>query len=526
MRAVPAAADSPFLPRWVFLVTGAAAVSLGAFVAWDPAVAGVAFVTFCACLLSWWRPAAVIYALAFYIPLERFLTIHLPDVAFMMAQVMGEVVLLALLAGILARRLGRGRACVSTPVDLVLLAFVAVSVVSAFANSVPAQSAAYGIRIVLRYAIVFYALANGGFTRSHVRTFLKVFFAAVALQIAVGLLQAVTGGAAKEWFIGAKQISVGGTDFARGTESGTGEGLFTVIFGTLEHYNNYGHFMSLAFVLAFAIYGTRECFRAQKWLWTTMLLAFVCILLSFSRSSLLIAVLGTVVVLFARGNRKAALVIVFLLLAGLGAIAYMGIRYAGQDMPVYSTSFVYRWVRPFTPDRLALTDAGNYRLFLLFIVSVRAISLSPVIGLGPGTFGSVLTKSGNAELYEGLGMNYEYAAKFAADSNWTTIVAQTGLVGLLVFGAAVFGLAGYSSRVLKRGPSPMLRAICLGQLAASTVIILAAFFSSAFENRFVAYYFWALSGLTVALARAEGFSSGRDLLRRFLRPNGPSKPSS
>jgi hypothetical protein len=522
MRAVAAAADSPAIPRWGLLATGAAAVSLGGFVAWDPALAGVFFVTLCACLLSWWRPAAVVYAIAFYIPLERFITLQLPDLSFMMAQVMGEVILLALLAGVVARRLAKRESCVSTPVDLALLAFVAVCVVSAFANGVAPQSAGYGIRIVLRYVVVFYALANGGFTRRQIRRFIGVFFAAVALQIAAGLLQTLTGGAAKDWFISTKEVSVGGTAFSRGTESGAGEGLFTVIFGTLEHYNNYGHFMSIGFVLAFALTGCRECFKAQRLLRTIMALSLLCILLSFSRSSLLIAIVGTVVVLCARGKKGTALTIVFLLLSGLAAIVYMGIQFSGQDMPVYSTSFVYRWVRPFTPDRLALTDAGNYRLFLLLIVSVRAISMSPVIGLGPGTFGSVLTKAGHAELYEGLGMNYEYAGRFAADSNWTTIVAQTGVLGLLAFGAAVFGLAAYSSMVLKRGPSPMLRGLCLGQLAVSTVLILAAFFSSAFENRFTAYYFWVISGLTVALARAEGFASGRGRLRRFLRVNSTS----
>jgi hypothetical protein len=523
MRAIAAAADPAVVPRWIFLAAGLAAVLLGALVAWDPAVTGVAFVTLCACLLSWWRPAALIGAIAFYIPIERLITAQLPDTAFMMSQASGEIVLLALLAGVLARRAARKEAFVSTPIDLALLTFVGVCVLSAFANGVSVQSTAYGIRIVLRYTIVFYAIVNGGFTQAQIRTFVMIFFAAVALQIAVGLLQALTGGAAKEWFIVAKEVSVGGVDFVRGLESGTGRGLFTVIFGTLEHYNNYGHFMSLALVFAFAISSHKGILMGQKRLRAILVLALVCIVLSFSRSSLLIAIVGTVVVLFARGNKKAASAIVFVLLAGLGAIIYMGITYSGQDMPVYSTSFVYRWVRPFTPDRLALTDAGNYRLFLLFIVSVRAVSQSPLLGLGPGTFGSALTRTGNPEIYEGLGMNYEYAGKFAADSNWTTIVAQTGVLGILAIGFVVIGMAAYSVRVLRRTPNPVLKGLCLGQLAVTTVIILAAFFSPAFENRFTAYYYWAMSGLTVALARSDGFASGSGRLRRLFSANGSAK---
>ncbi len=525
MTAPSVASSAASIPRWATLSVGALSLLTGALIAWDPALTSVVFFTFFVAILAWWRPAAVISGLAFYIPLERSITARLPELAFVLAQISGEVVLLALLAGILARKAAAGRRFTATPVDVALLGFIAACVLSAIVNGVSAQATVYGIRIVLRYAIVYYAIVNGGFSRDQIRTFLRVFLAAVVVQIAVGLLQALTGGAAKDWFIAAREVSVGGVAFVRGQDTGTGEGLFTVIFGTLEDYNSYGHFMSLAFVLLFAIAGRKGCFAGRGTLRTVLILALVCIALSFSRSSLLISVIGVAVVLLAQGNRKAALAILFVLAVGLAGIILMGYKYSGQDIPVYTTSFFYRWVRPFTPERLELTDVGNYRLFLLFVVASRALSQAPIFGFGPGTFGSALTKTGSPEIYERLGMNYEYAGLFAADSNWTTIVAQTGLLGLLFFCLVIFGLAGFCGRAGAKTSDPMLKALCWGQLGVTAALVLAGFFSSAFENRFTAYYFWAVSGLVVALARSEGFRPGRGILARLLRPNGSARRS-
>jgi len=493
------------------------AVSLGTFVAWDPALAAVIVLTMFWALLAWWRPAAAIAAIAFYIPIERAVTVRLPEVAFIISQLSGEIVLAFLLGGVVVRRAAKKEPFVSTPVDIAILGFVLACALSAVVNDVPAKSAAYGVRIVLRYVMVYYAIINGGFTRRQVRMFIKIFFAAVAVQIAVGLLETVTGGTAKEWFIASRNVSVAGVEFVRGLDRGTGRGLFTVIFGTLEHYNNYGHFMSMALVFGLAITRFRGRLLGGKALRTMLLLILLCIVLSFSRSSLLIATLGSAVVFIASGSRRLGIAILVLLAIGLAAIVLVAPRYSGERVPVYSTNLLYRWVRPFTPERMTLSDAGNYRLFLLLVVSVRAVSQSPFFGFGPGTFGSALTKTNAPELYERLGMNYEYAGMFAADSNWTTIIAQTGLFGLLAFSLVIFGLAAFCYRAMRKSSDRALKAICLGQLAVTTAIVLAAFFSSAFENRFTAYYFWAVSGMAVSLARAHGVPSGRGRLRRLFR---------
>ncbi len=506
-------------PNWALALVSAAGIAIGAAVGWNASITAVVFLTICACLLSWVKPVAVICGLAFYIPIERFMTIGLSDQAFVISQVSGEVVLLALLAGILARRAASGKRLVSTPLDLALAAFVAVCLLSALVNRVGPTSTVYGIRIVLRYAILFYAIANGGFSRREVKYMIGAYLAAAGLQIGVGLMQALVAGAVKEWFTGTHEVTIGNVGFTRGQNvMGAGRTLHTVIFGTMENYNVYGMFLAGAWLVAFAVLRSRASLLGSGRIWAVVVLGFACVVLSFSRSSLLVLVVGSIVVSYLAGYRRWALSLAFVLLGGLGLIIYLGTQFSGQELPVLSNNILYRWVREFTPERLVWREAGNYRLFLLFVISMRVLSQSPILGLGPGTFGSALTLLPGQELYAKLGMNSEYAVLFAADSNWTTIMAQTGLVGLFCFALIVFGMAAYSARVLRRSSDPLLRGVCLAQIGLTALVVVAGFFGPFFESRPTSFYYWALSGMVVALASAQGLHGGRSWLARVTRP--------
>jgi hypothetical protein len=508
------------LPRWTLGLAPLAGVAIGAAVGWNASVTAVVFLTICACLLSWKKPVAVISGLAFYIPIERFITVHLSGDAYMISQVSGEIVLMALLLGVLARRAASGTRFVSTPLDLALLAFAAACLVSALVNGVDPKSTAYGIRIVLRYVLVFYAIANGGFTRRDMKYIVGAYLGSAAVQIGVGLTQVMTAGAAKEWFMTTREVTIGGVDFTRGLNvAGAGEGLYTAIFGTMENYNGYGMFLAGAWLVAFAM--TRSGWRpfGPGRMGVLLALGFVCIVLSFSRSSLLVLIVGLVAVSYLAGNRKGALAGAFILVAGLGLVIYLGTRYAGQELPVLSNNILYRWVREFTPERLVWREAGNYRLYLLFVISFRVLSQSPVLGLGPGTFGSALTLMPGEALYQKLGMSRDYATLFAADSNWTTIMAQTGLLGLCCFLFVVFGMAAYSVRALRRTSDPVLRGLCLAQVGLTALLVVAGFFGPFFESRHTSFYFWAVSGMVVGLAASQGMPSGRGTLRRLIKSN-------
>lgn len=511
-------------PNWTLALVCTVGILMGVAVAWNAPLTAVVFITFCMSLLSWKKPVAVISALAFYIPIERFLTVQLPGDAFVISQISGEVVLIALLIGILARRIAAGRRLVSTPLDVALPAFIVACLLSALVNGVGPKPTVYGIRIILRYAILFYAIANGGFSRRDIKYMVGAYLAAAAIQIAVGLAQVPASGAAKEWFMAKREVTIGNVDFTKGQNiMEVGTGLRTAIFGTMENYNGYAIFLTGAWLVAFAMARYRERPLGAGSMRIFLVLGLACVVLSFSRSSLLVLLTGSAVISYLAGSRKWALFVAFVLFSGIGFIIYLGAQFAGQELPVLSNNILYRWVREFTPERLVWHEAGNYRLFLIFVISVRILSQSPIFGLGPGTFGSALTMSSGEGLYEGLGMSADYAEVFAADSNWTTILAQTGLVGLICFLFVVFGMSAYSVRTFRRASEPLLKGLCLAQIGLTTLMVVAGFFGPFFESRYTSFYYWAISGMVVALAVSQGMPGGGSLLRRALR--GPSGSS-
>lgn len=512
------------IPKWTLALVCLAGILMGVAVAWNTPLTAVVFLTVCVSLLSWKKPVAVISALAFYIPVERFLTVPLPGDAFVISQISGEVVLIALLTGVLARRLAAGKRLVSTPLDLALLAFIVACLLSAMVNGVGPKSTVYGIRIVLRYAILFYAIANGGFSRRDIRYMVGAYLAAAAIQIAVGLAQVPASGAAKEWFMAKQEVTIGNVDFTKGQNvREVGTGLRTAIFGTMQNYVGYGIFLTGAWLVTFAMVRFREGPLGVGRMRILLVLGFACVVLSFSRSSLLMLLTGSAVISYLAGSRKWAFFVAFTLLSGLGFVIYLGAQFAGQDIPVLSNNILYRWIREFTPERLVWHEAGNYRLFLLFVISVRVLSLSPIFGLGPGTFGSALTMSSGGDLYESLGMSADYVELFAADSNWTTIMAQTGLFGLCCFLFVVFGMGAYSVRTFRRAADPLLKGLCLAQIGLTTLMVVAGFFGPFFESRYTSFYYWAISGMVVSVAVSQGMPAGGGLLRRVIRrPSGSS----
>jgi hypothetical protein len=494
-------------------------VTLGLAVAAYPGVGTVGFFILLGALLSWWRPGPVIAFFALYIPVEQFLTFRLDDQAFILCRVASEAVLWVLLGATIVKRLTARRPLESTPIDIPIAAFLGIALLSAIVNGVGATSLVYGLRQIFRYAILVYIIANAGLPRRTMKAIMWAFLSAAAIQIAIGLIEALSGGAAKQVFISGRTFTVGSMKITRGGSLPTAAyETSTAIFGTLQHYNAYGVFLALALLTALGLRTHGFRFGGRKGATLFIAAGFVCLVLSYSRSSMLALIAGQAVCWHISGKKRAARAVLLGTALAFVVLFYVGTFMRSADIPIYDTNILMRWVRVFQPQQMGAEELENYRLFLLVVVATRVFAKSPLLGIGPGTFGSAISSWTGSTVYEDLGMRIGEGVSFVNDSNWASIFGQVGILGGGAFLILLAVMIRYCITTYRRTSDRMLKGLCLACVGSIVVMSISSFFGNHFEGRYSAYYLWMIFGAVVALSKGSGLPRGPGVIRRILTP--------
>jgi hypothetical protein len=346
-----------------------------------------------------------------------------------------------------------------------------------------------------------------------------LFLIAASLQMGIGLAQSLFGAPVKEFFNVTRTISLGSLTIIRGREiTDSIRSISTVIFGTLPNYNAYGIFIVIAWLTAYGLRFHGLHFGGRKGSSVFLALGFLCVVLSYSRSSMLVLLTGLAAGYYVAGYKRRALVIVASIAVGLAGLFYLGTKLAGQEIPVYGTNILFRWARAFRPGVIEPGEMANYRLFLLFIASARVISQSPLLGLGPGTFGSAMATWSGSTVYGRLGMREDFAALYGGDCNWATIIGQVGLLGLASFVFLIGAMIKLAAKTYRRTSDPFLKGLCFGHIGVVVAISLGSLFAGYFEGRYTSYYMWMGAGIVIALGRQYRPQAGSRFARRLLRP--------
>lgn len=265
--------------------------------------------------------------------------------------------------------------------------------------------------------------------------------------------------------------------------------------GPIGDPNFYGQILVMAFPLA-AFLGWGAARRRERILFlTAAALIAVGTALTYSRGSLLaLAVAGalTIVVLRVRLMHVAAL----LLIAAVVAPANLTQRFLSLGG---SEGVVKGIERDSSVDRRKL-DAG---------VAIRMFDEHPLLGVGTGAFsyhyGRYANEVGSSARQYGL-LN----ANQAAHSLYLELAAETGLAGLLAFGAmmaAAFAMLRDARRkLLARGLTDYAAIAAALSIALTGYLVSSIFLHGAFQR-----YLWLLLGLSAAvtrLASRESAASG------------------
>ncbi len=488
--------------NWIWLV-GALVLALGIVFLSSVAV----FVLFGVLLVLYFslkNPLNGVLFLSIYLPFETFLLKFVPEEIYAFARFAGEglIVLLVLLLCFQYLTGIRKFKYKKSGIDLIVILFLVIGLISIFYNSVELSVGLLSLRQLLRYALIFYLLIFLGVNKKFVRNFVIVMAVVLVLQAGIGLSQLILPQSYSNLLLpSSSEISVGGASLDTGS---IGWDASQRISGTFGRYDKLGIFLSFFLILAIGIYYSRK--KLDKVLWSGIfLIGLVALIFTFSRLSWLGLVLGLFWIGIMIKKDKKVVISLILLISLL--IVYFGIYLVstGFNPTTYeetssSLSLPKRALQSFSKYELQNSYYGYGRIFFWVNTPLRVVRYSPLIGVGPGTYGSGVAASLNQyQVYEKFGMPFGVQDRYGQiDNNWMSLWGEYGTIGLLLWLGLFVMLYRQTRKIYLNSKDNLTKGLALGFMGILIIYPLQSFFGPYFEVRTISFYFWATAGILIS----------------------------
>jgi putative inorganic carbon (hco3(-)) transporter len=349
-----------------------------------------------------------------------------------------------------------------TPLDIIVLAFAAVTILTLFGFNSQTQTQLVGILKATGGIVMFFLATQSLQVR-------KDIWLVIGAVIATGVIQAA--------------------DTSLGVFSGQTVSIQARANGPVIDANLFGGFLVLVVPMLMAIG------LALRRLWVTVataaatLICTVALAATLSRSSWLGLVAATLVlgIVWPERRRHIAIFVgaVALLVLVVGLAGPIGARLSGSDTGPFAM-LANRW------------DVWK---------SAVAMTVDhPLFGIGIDNFQNFDSEYGN------FGINH-------AHNLFLNIAAERGIPALLVFGALIFALFRTLASSLRKAQSTMERALIAGFLATFAGYLVHSIFEVSYYDHKVLLLFWLLVGVAASLPRLLSLGSkpiGHDQTKRQL----------
>ena len=448
----------------------------------------------------------MIYFLTGYVAFEEFVLKFLPvsDTVYSYLRFLGEMLIYVAFGKLVIHKLYKGIPFVKTAIDLPIIGFYSVVLLSIVVNGSPLMGSLYNIRPMARYIVLFYLVANSSLSERKITTFLRIILGIGIFQLAAGLIQWVGGPAAFDFFL-PRPSTIGIAGFTKeyrlleiGREIGS-------IYGTLGDTVIYGIFMILVLIVYLS--------RVRQLEYLNLLgaaILFFFIARSYSRAATFSALLaGGAWYYFHYGWKKTlrlgvAMALTFgLLLAVVNPfnLEYINPRKArvglvGNVTGVFSGSYV--------------RIAQKQRLGALIGNVPTVLVNKPLLGYGADQNTTIekLNMSKRSFLLKVL------SKSGFKDVYWVAILCFYGLLGLGFFALIFYQLFRAAFNLYKRSVSTssvisagvaasrLSQRIAIIMLCLVAVTVFLLFFNRTLEYRGYGFYFWLCAGLMFASDRA------------------------
>jgi len=435
----------------------------------------------------------IILLLVVFMPFEDFVIKYIPGppVIRFGAQFASEVLIYLTALLVFLWRLRQGRAVRRSPIELPLIIFVFFAFISILLNRPPLFGSFVNVRSFLRYVVLFYLVINLDLSSKQIRRLLKIIVVIGMIQIAIGALQLLTGGAINQYLIPElPDLTVGGFTRdtvllgRRGREIGS-------IFGTLGD----TIFFALFLLVVMAIYlGKVHEYKVRHFLF----IGIVFLATNFAYARAVIFGMLLMVLVFYRLrygiNRSLLLIVVVapMFVGGAFAMANSSLIYRQYRNPGFQElSIVENITGIFTIEYVQ--QAQWQRLGALMGVPPTVLANRPFFGYGPDELTTIdrLNESYPSYLHKRL------IRDGFEDVYWTATLAYYGVFGTLAFIALIYTLYRSAIRVWARSRDRLSKelAFTVACLVAVTPFLL--FFYRVLEFRIYSFYLWLLFGLMI-----------------------------
>ena len=432
----------------------------------------------------------IIYFLTGYVAFEEFMLKFLPvsDAVYSYLRFFGEMLIYAAFGRMVIHKLYRGIPFVKTPLDLPIIGFYSVVLLSMLINRSPLIGSLYNIRPFARYIVLFYVIANSPLSERRIATLLRIILGVGIFQLTAGIVQWIGGSAAFDFFLPREStLEVGGfTKEYRLLELGREIGS---IYGTLGDTVIYGVFMIIVLIVYLS--------RVRRLEYLNLLgvgLLFFFIARSYSRAATFSAILACVAWYYFQYGWKKTLrlsltvVISFSILLAIVNpfnLEYVNPRKARVGMAGNITGvFSGDYVRVAQKQRLGAL-IGNVPTVLVN---------KPILGYGADQNTTIerLNMSQRSFLLKILSKNG------FKDVYWVAILCFYGVLGLVLFALIFYRLFTAALRLYKRAVHGYTKDIAMVMLCLVVVTVFLLFFNRALEFRGYGFYFWLCAGLMFA----------------------------
>ncbi len=497
---------TPFERRIFWAVIGCAVVLCASVGFVSPYTVLAAILTIGVIALAVCRPYFLAVAIAIWTVFEPFLLKFVPNELYVFARYFPEVAVYILAVLVIVHVVIENGSVPYTPLNLPFVLLLVTLAASVIVNLVPLGVAALGVRQIIRYMILFFAVSYLAPPKKRIRETVYILFGVAFFESILGVLQAALHGAIDTFLLPSGSRFYESIQLTAGVEQFWAPG--ERIFATMGRYDQLGTFLCFFLLIGLGFAYEFKKREEHRWLWVFFLVGISALVLTYSRASWFGFLLGFVVIgLFIKRDRRVAAV--------LGIFAAIVVSFYLYDRVVLrlltdvpQQTITERFFEAFSPERLQGEYYGLGRVYWLIQTPRVVVPAAPFFGLGPGMFGGGAAAAlHNTTAYDRLGLPFGvYGTDGQIDSNWMSLWGELGTMGIIVYVLLMSFMVRTAWRLYKHSDDSFNRGLALGYIGAFSAVMFQAFLGSYLEVRTLALYLFFFAALIFVIAKREEIS--------------------